>query len=204
MPILGSITLVLVLLYFALPIAIAVIWRTVGDAVGVRYLFSLLPLSVLGVVLLVDMERGRMAQVARLLLIALSFWALVGQAFVETGSGLLSKPGWNSMGRYTRFAMADYQTAVAQALVTPQAWFNMAARRLPGFVALKLSTPANNLDKPPSSTAAASARRVQLLPASYFSAIVLFWILYPLCLAMLCGRVVARRPRSVAPNSTKT
>jgi hypothetical protein len=193
MPVLFCSTVTIVLLYFALPIAIIIILRAVGGAVGVRYLFSLLPLSILGIVLLLNEVSGRITGFTRITVVVLSFWGLIGQAFADTGPDLMSKPAVNSLGRYDVFARVGYQIFLAEAVVSPKAWLNVAARRFPGFVGVKLlenpiRPPASQLEK-----LAASIRLIKMSSPYYFGAIVLFWMLYPICLAWLCIGFFRRR-----------
>lgn len=191
-PGMAAVTFVFCAVYVAVPLSIILILKTTGESFGYRYLFDLLPICLLGMgLILSDAANTRLAKAVHPVLVLLSLWALVGGIFIDTNPALSSKHGANAYGRLSAFSYVGYETALMKAVVTPRSWLDMAARRLPGFVVVRLAPDPVRLGAP--SKTQDTINRIRQVRSSYFYAIVLFWLFYPLCLALLCDRVFRSR-----------
>jgi hypothetical protein len=126
--------------YASVPVGVVLVWQSHASSFGFRYLFSLVPVGLLGVALWasrgVQGGRARHVRVALLVITGLSMFSLVGQAFFGTSSALDVTEQLNSFGRVVPYSAARFGIELLGALIDPSAWANMLARGLPGFVAL--------------------------------------------------------------------
>jgi hypothetical protein len=138
-------TLVLMLGYLGLPIAITLFWQSLGDAYGYRFLFCYFPLAILGYAYWYHQlqqkygafkhypVKAKLLQVTILSLCGFSLWANMVFGLNDT---LLYQPGVpNSFGREGGGAVG-YNFAVLQATKQPSTWLNLVATRTPGFFAV--------------------------------------------------------------------
>ena len=127
--------------YAAVPLGVVLVWQSHASNFGFRYLFSLVPLGLFGLVLWSTLcERLTFALRPILgLLGLLAAFSLFGQAFHGTGPDLaLDAVRENSFGRPVPGGNPTFASSLLAALFRPEAWANMIARGLPGFVALVL------------------------------------------------------------------
>ena len=191
----AAVTFVACAIYVAIPLSTVLILKTTGTSYGYRYLFDLLPICLLGTVLFLnDPAHGRTAKVARPVLVLLSLWSLIAMMFIDTNSELTSRRSANAFGQLDSLSMVGYETALAKVIVTPRGWLNMAARRLPGFVAVRFTAAGSDIIRAGApSKAQNTINRIRRVRSSFFYAIMLFWLFYPLCLAFLCDDVFRNR-----------
>lgn len=191
---LAAVTLVACMLYAAVPLSTVLILRTTSESFGFRYLYDLLPPALLSLALFLDQGPRRLVRFAQFGLTVLSLWALLGVAFTDTSPELASRKDINSFGRYTPFSLVGYETTLLKVIATPRGWFNLAARRFPGFVAVKFGAKQDDTVRAGASLDFSNAQntvvRIVQLRGSYVCAILLFWLLYPLCLVFLCDDVI--------------
>jgi hypothetical protein len=122
-------------LYIAVPVAVVLIWQTHARSYGYRYLFSLIPIGMLGVALWWRRPTGRSHPWVKRLLGALSFFGVAGQVFFQTAPSLRPGRGTNAFGveNYSHAALG-YAQAVLEAIVNPALWVQAGVMRVPGFV----------------------------------------------------------------------
>lgn len=206
-------------IYMAIPLSTVLILKTTGTSYGYRYLFDLLPICLLGSVLvLIDPAYKLTAKVARPVLVLLSLWSLIAMMFLDTNPELTSNRSVNAFGHAESFSMVGYETALVKVVMTPRGWLNMAARRLPGFVAVRFAPTGSNIIGAGASLGPSKAQnainRIRQVRGSYFWATIVFWLFYPLCFAFLCEDVfhdrafnlLGRRSptqKQIEPSSTK-
>lgn len=185
------VTFIACAIYVSVPLSIVLIFKTTGKSFGYRYLFDLLPICLLSTVLLLnDPTHTRTAKVARPTLVLLSIWALIGVMFVDTNPELTSRKAVNALGQDSSLSMVGYETGLVKVIMTPRGWVNMAVRRLPGFVAVRLTATNSDIIRinpsslPPNTQN--TINRIRKMRSSLFYAVILFCLTFPLCLAFLC------------------
>lgn len=186
-------------LYIAIPLLVTLIWKTTGYAFRYRYFFNVLPICLLGTGLLLSVSKTWASQAIKVALLGLSAWSLVGMMFFGINPHLSSRRADNAFGNPSSFSMMGYETALAKTISTPSGWRDMAARRLPGFIAIRVTAKQDSSDvvAGTSSTARASINRIRQVPNGIFCAIMLFWLLFPLSLGILCDSVLRNRALAV-------
>ena len=125
--------------YAAVPLGVVLVWQSHASSFGFRYVFSLIPLGLLGLALWSALPEHSGTMTRRLVIGALAMLALFslfGQAFHETTPALSQTSTENSFGRTRSFANPSFATALLAALVQPEAWVTMVARGLPSLIAL--------------------------------------------------------------------
>lgn len=125
--------------YAAIPIGVVLVWQSHASSFGFRYLFSLVPLSLLGLALGSALLKRSVFKPLRPilgLLALLSTFSLLGQAFYGTGPTLvLHTASENSFGQSIA-SNPTFASALLSALLRPEAWANMLSRGYLGFLAL--------------------------------------------------------------------
>lgn len=128
--------------YIGLPVTITLCWQSLGDAYGHRFLYSLLPIALLGYsywhqrlmmqfktfanypVLVKSLQVG---------ILVLCGYGLLSNTLFGLNPDLMYKPGiTNSFGRPGGSAVG-YNLAVVKAAPKPSTWLNLSATRTPGF-----------------------------------------------------------------------
>ena len=126
--------------YVAVPLGVVLVWQSHASSFGFRYLFSLVPLGLLGLALWSALpERPRLTPLRPILglLALLATFSLLGQVFHGADRTLALAVGIeNSFGRFDAASNRTFAKSLISALLRPEAWANMLARGLPGFVAL--------------------------------------------------------------------
>lgn len=131
----------LVAAYAAVPVAVVLIWQSHARSYGYRYLFSLIPLGMLGVAIWWQRPATRLHRATKWALGGLSAFGLAGQVFFQTTPALRPGPGVNAFGRDYSHAAVGYSNAVLEALVNPTVWLQAGVMRFPGFVGALLLGP---------------------------------------------------------------
>lgn len=126
-------TFLLGTLYVSVPMAVVLIWQAHARSYGYRYLFSLIPIGMLGVALWWRRPQTRSHAYLKTLLGMLSTFAVLAQVFFQTGPNLRPSPGLNAFGRDYSHAAVGYGPNVLEAIVSLSAWVHAAIMRFPGF-----------------------------------------------------------------------
>jgi hypothetical protein len=123
------------LIYVAVPVAVVLIWQSHARSYGYRYLFSLIPLGMLGVALWWRRPHPAASKTLRFSLAGLSGFGVLGQVFFQTAPALRPGPGVNAFGREAySHAAVGYAPAVLEAIVSPMLWVSAGVMRVPGYV----------------------------------------------------------------------
>lgn len=132
---------VLSVAYATVPLGVVLVWQSHASSFGFRYLFSLVPLGLLGLALWAALpDRPSMTPLRPVLgmLTMFALLSLFAQAFHGTSPTLSHYAVQNSFGRADTYGNPTFASALLAAMVQPDAWANMIARGLPGFAGLTL------------------------------------------------------------------
>jgi hypothetical protein len=130
--------LICLLIFIGIPLAIVLFWKNTGDAYGYRYLFSIAPISILGLVIFYKNYPGRLFGIPKKLFYALAVFAILGQVFFATSDLLTPVRKMNAFGRLERFSTNDYEISLAKSIVDMKSWEKVMAKRYPGFLAVQV------------------------------------------------------------------
>lgn len=191
---------VLSIIYAAIPLGVVLTWQSHASSFGFRYLFSLVPVGLLGLALwsriFQDLVSERVLNSLFALLGGLALCSLFGQAFHGTSPSLSLSPGTNSFGQYSA-SNRSFASSVLVALTQPDAWTNMMARGLLGFLVLVLVN-TSGIERIGAITRVSPQRRADNLaelasmyasevssaaPGTVVFAILFFACIVPLCVA---------------------
>lgn len=124
----------LTLIIIAVPFSVVLLWQTVASSYGYRYLFILVPLAVLGFVWFFQTSQARYQKLLKKVTLPLLCFGILGQVFFMTIPDLSSRNQMNVFGRQDLYSVKGYHLSLVESLVNPQAWKNLMAKRLPGFL----------------------------------------------------------------------
>lgn len=133
-------------------IAISVYWRGSGQGYGLRYLYNIYPIALLGlgrVVRLIDVRKERMAIYSAVGLTWIAF-GVVGQFFFDAIPGFYKETVQPAFFNRSSGYVPDFAGQLFRAFASPRTWLIVGAARLPGFVML-LTAPEAVLSKVSSS-----------------------------------------------------
>lgn len=122
------------LMVIAVPFATVLFWKTVASSYGYRYLFTLAPIAVLGIVLFYKEQSARIQLWFKRLLFPLLVLGMIGQFFFMAVPSLTSKQQINVFGKFDIYSVKGYHSSLVGAFFSVEAWKNLLAKRLPGFV----------------------------------------------------------------------
>lgn len=211
---------VLSLIYTAIPLGVVLVWQSHASSFGFRYLFSLLPLGLLGFALHATLPSRNAVATQPLIIITISvlaLFSLLGQVFHLAIPDLRLSSIQNSFGIFVRSVNPTFASALLAALVQPEAWTNMLARGLLGFVALLVlpasivsfisaTTGVRPLARAETATELANTYSVALegaAPGTAIASIVLLGVLVPMLILRLAGGpAVSVRPPHVLRTHT--
>jgi len=130
----------LVLIYFAIPISIVLLWESTASSFGYRYLFSLFPIGLLGYILWnKGLNRwGWKAKSIELIIVLLCVISILSQIFFSMSQKLEVGGKLNAFGVYREYSANGYQWALAEEIFNPNTWLLMSAKKTPGFVVFNL------------------------------------------------------------------
>jgi hypothetical protein len=120
--------------YLTVPLAVVLVWQTHARSYGYRYLYSLVPLGMLGVAVWWRRPPSTVHRGLQRALAVLSGFGVLGQVFFQATSSLRPGPGLNAFGIEYSHSAVGYSFAVLRAIVSPSTWAQMAIVRFPGFV----------------------------------------------------------------------
>jgi hypothetical protein len=134
-----SLILILVLLFhIGIPLSVVLFWRSTGDSYGYRYLYSIAPVSMLGLILFFNRKENRLHGLPKKLFYALTAFAMLGQVFFATSYLLAPVQKINAFGRLNRFSSNGYEVTLVKAIIDLNSWKSVAAKRYPGFLAVQV------------------------------------------------------------------
>jgi hypothetical protein len=122
-------------IYVAVPVAVVLIWQAHARSYGYRYLFSLIPMAMLGVALWWRRPHSPAGRTLKFALAGLSSFGVLGQVFFQTAPALRPGRGVNAFGREAySHAAVGYGPAVLDAILSPILWMSAGVMRVPGYV----------------------------------------------------------------------
>ena len=126
------------MLYIGIPMAVVLFWKNTGDAYGYRYLFSIAPISFLGLILFFRKYPGNLFEFPKKVFYGLAIFAILGQVFFVTSESLTPSKKMNAFGRIERFSTNEYEISLVKAIVDIKSWQKLVAKRYPGFIAVQM------------------------------------------------------------------
>lgn len=124
--------------YIGIPMAVVLFWKNTGDAYGYRYLFSIAPISFLGLILFFCKYPGKRFSIPKKIFYGLAVFAILGQVFFMTSDLLTPTRKMNAFGRMERFSTNEYEISLIKAIVGVKSWEKLVAKRYPGFIAVQM------------------------------------------------------------------
>ena len=124
----------LTLITVAVPFSVVLLWQTVASSYGFRYLFILVPLAILGFVWFYQTSQVRYQKLLKKVTLPLLCFGILGQVFFMTIPDLSSRNQVNVFGRQDLYSVKGYHVSLVKSLVNQEAWKNLMAKRLPGFL----------------------------------------------------------------------
>lgn len=126
------------MLYIGIPIAVVLFWKNTGDSYGYRYLFSIAPISFLGLILFFRKYPAKLFNIPKKVFYGLAVFAILGQVFFMTSELLTPLRKINAFGRMERFSTNEYEISLVKAIVDIKSWEKLVAKRYPGFIAVQM------------------------------------------------------------------
>jgi hypothetical protein len=126
------------LIFFGVPLAVVLFWKNTGDAYGYRYLFSIAPVCIMGLVLFFHRYSGTRFKIAKRGFLALIAFAMLGQIFFATSTALSPSKRINAFGREEKFSSLGYERSLLKSATEVNGWGNMMAKRYPGFLLVQM------------------------------------------------------------------
>lgn len=124
--------------YIGIPVAVVLFWKNTGDAYGYRYLFSIAPISILGLIMVFRTYPGKLLSIPKKIFYGLAVFAILGQIFFMTSDLLIPVRKMNTFGRMERFSTNEYEISLIKAIVEVKSWEKLVAKRYPGFIAVQM------------------------------------------------------------------
>jgi hypothetical protein len=124
--------------YIGIPMAVVLFWKNTGDAYGYRYLFSIAPISILGLIMVFRTYPDKFFSIPKKIFYGLSVFAILGQVFFMTSDLLTPTKKMNAFGRMERFSTNDYEVSLLKAIVDAKSWEKLVAKRYPGFLVVQM------------------------------------------------------------------
>ena len=124
--------------YIGIPMAVVLFWKNTGDAYGYRYLFSIAPISILGLTIVFRKYPGNFLSIPKKVFYVLAVFAILGQVFFMTSDLLTPVRKMNAFGRMERFSTNHYEISLVKAIVNVKSWEKLVAKRYPGFIAVQI------------------------------------------------------------------
>ncbi|MGL6269684.1 MAG: hypothetical protein ACRC2O_17245, partial [Chitinophagaceae bacterium] len=125
-------------LYIGIPMAVVLFWKNTGDSYSFRYLFSIAPISILGLVLFFCKYPGKQFSILKKIFYGLTVFAILGQIFFMTSELLTPSKKINAFGRMEKFSVNEYEISLIKAIFDIKSWENLVAKRYPGFVVVQI------------------------------------------------------------------
>jgi hypothetical protein len=126
------------LIFFGVPLAVVLFWKNTGDAYGYRYLFSIAPVCIMGLVLFYHRYSGTRFKIAKRGFLALIAFAMLGQIFFATSTALSPSKRINAFGREEKFSTLGYERSLLNSATEVNGWGNLMAKRYPGFLLVQM------------------------------------------------------------------
>lgn len=126
------------LIYGGVPLSVVLFWKNTGDAYGYRYLFSVAPVAIMGLVLFYHRYPGRKFRVLKKGFLALIAFAMLGQIFFATSSELTPAKKVNAFGRHEKFSANGYELSLLKSVTNVLSWESLLAKRYPGFLVVQV------------------------------------------------------------------
>ena len=119
-------------MYASVPFAVVLNWQSHASGFGFRYLFSLVPLGLLGLLLADSLCRQAASRLVfrtvLVLTLGFSLFSLLGQAFYYSSPGLIPTYGVNSFGITRGGVSPNFATALLSDLLNTSAWLQVLGR----------------------------------------------------------------------------
>ena len=189
--------------YVTVPLGVVLVWQSHASSFGFRYLFSLVPLGLLGLALWSSLAKGCLMPALRLThgsLVLLAVFSLMGQIFHGSVPELaLGNVAENAFGRSVPWGNPSFASSLVWAHFQSDTWSNMLARGMLGFVAL-VFLPIESIATLGSATGVIPRRRAESLvelvsgysnelsnaaPGTIAATLLAFGILVPIAVAWL-------------------
>jgi hypothetical protein len=126
------------LVCFGVPLAVVLFWKNTGDAYGYRYLFSIAPVCIMGLVLFYHKYPGRKHALLKNAFLVLIAFAMLGQIFFASSAALTPSKKVNAFGRLEKFSANGYERSLLKSATQVNGWGNMMAKRYPGFLLVQV------------------------------------------------------------------
>ncbi len=126
------------MLYIGIPMVVVLFWKNTGDAYGFRYLFSIAPISFLGLMLFFRKYPDNHFGIPKKVFYGLVIFAILGQLFFMTSESLTPSKKMNAFGRMEKFSTNEYEISLVKAIVDIKNWQKLVAKRYPGFIVVQM------------------------------------------------------------------
>jgi hypothetical protein len=126
------------LLYIGIPFSVVLFWKNPADAYGYRYLYTLAPISILGLCIFFERNNYWLFGIPKKIFVFLSLFAILGQVFYATSEMFTPTKKMNAFGRFEKFSSDGYEKNLAKAVFDIKSWKSVFAKRYPGFLAVQI------------------------------------------------------------------